>query len=74
MVTLELVAMKVRSIQWACIFIQYASISIYLWLISLLSTANFQRIKAEVDNEGIPSRTLREIAVLKRLKHENVVK
>ena len=32
-----------------------------------------QRIRLEVDDEGVPSTTLREISTLRHLKHENVV-
>lgn len=33
-----------------------------------------KKIKLDVDTEGIPSTTLREISILKKLKHRNVVK
>ncbi len=33
-----------------------------------------KRIKFENEDEGIPSTALREIAVLKKLKHPNIVK
>ena len=32
-----------------------------------------QRIRLEVEDEGIPSTTLREIAVLRQLRHPNIV-
>ena len=32
-----------------------------------------QRIRLEVEDEGIPSTTLREISVLRQLKHPNIV-
>lgn len=37
------------------------------------NTVALKKIKLEVDDEGIPSTTLREIAVLKQLVHPNVV-
>ena len=33
-----------------------------------------KKIKLDVDTEGIPSTTLREVSILKKLKHPNVVK
>lgn len=32
-----------------------------------------QRIRLELEDEGIPSTTLREISVLRELKHPNIV-
>jgi hypothetical protein len=34
---------------------------------------DLQRIRLEVDDEGVPSTTLREISTLRHLKHDNVV-
>lgn len=33
-----------------------------------------KRIKIEVENEGIPSNAIREIALLREIDHENVIK
>jgi serine/threonine protein kinase len=33
-----------------------------------------KKIKLDVDTEGIPSTVLREIAILKKMKHPNIVR
>ena len=33
-----------------------------------------KKIKLDVDSEGLPSTALREIAILKKMKHQNIVK
>lgn len=33
-----------------------------------------KKMKLEVENEGVPGTTLREICLLKSLNHENIVK
>lgn len=37
-------------------------------------TIAVKRIKIEVENEGIPSTAIREIALLREIEHENVIK
>jgi len=37
-------------------------------------TIAVKRIKIEVENEGIPSSAIREIALLREIEHENVIK
>jgi hypothetical protein len=41
--------------------------------IILYCCPDLQRIRLEVDDEGVPSTTLREISTLRHLKHDNVV-
>ncbi len=36
-------------------------------------TPIFQRIKIDMEDEGIPSTTLREISLLRQLRHPNIV-
>ena len=52
-----------------------SSLTLFLFLISNPITiyTTPQRIRLEVEDEGIPSTTLREIAVLRQLRHPNIV-
>ncbi|KAJ2395273.1 Cyclin-dependent kinase 18 [Coemansia sp. RSA 2559] len=38
------------------------------------ATVAMKKIRLEVDDEGVPSTTIREISLLKELQHENIVR
>ena len=52
-----------------------SNVCLDLWLEWLCDWRAFfaQKIRLEVEDEGIPSTTLREISVLRQLRHENIV-
>jgi serine/threonine protein kinase len=86
--TNEIVALKVRSAasicntvlccavpcggRLCCLFLESARVSSANQDRRLIYVRR-QKIRLEVEDEGIPSTTLREISVLRQLKHENIV-
>lgn len=46
---------------------------IYLTAVFINPFSPLQRIRLEVEDDGIPSTTLREISVLRQLRHPNIV-